>query len=257
MNVLVFDIETIPDIDTGRRLYDLDGLSDRETAEVMYTQRRQQTGGNEFLRHHVHRVVAISVLLRTRDKINVWSLGEVDSPEQDLIHRFFEGIERYTPMLVSWNGSGFDLPVLHYRALFHGIPAPRYWETGEEDQGFRWNNYISRYHERHTDLMDILSGYQPRAFAPLDEIAGMCGFPGKMGMHGDKVFDYFLDGNIDAIRNYCETDVLNTYLVFLRYELMRGRKTREGYEQACKEVQTLLAAEKKPHLDAFLQAWLS
>ncbi len=255
MNILVFDIETIPDIETGRRLYDLDGLSDKETAEVMYTQRRQQTGNSEFLRHHLHKVIVISAVLRTSDKLSVWSLGDANSTEADIVRRFFEGIDRYTPMLVSWNGRGFDLPVLHYRALLHGISAPRYWETGGEEQSFKWNNYISRYHERHTDLMDILAGYDPRAFAPLTEIASMCGFPGKMGMSGDKVWDAYLDGNIESVRNYCETDVLNTYLVFMRYELMRGRKTREGYETECRKLRELLQSENKAHLNEFLNAW--
>ncbi|HKK16699.1 MAG TPA: 3'-5' exonuclease, partial [Gammaproteobacteria bacterium] len=224
---------------------------------VMYTQRRQQTGGSEFLRHHVHKVVAISVVLRTIDKLNVWSLGDPDSSEKDILQRFFDGIEKYSPMLVSWNGSGFDLPVLHYRSLLHGISAARYWETGNDDQSFRWNNYISRFHERHTDLMDIISGYQPRAVAPLDEIAGMCGFPGKMGMSGDKVFDYYLQGDLAAIRNYCETDVLNTYLVFLRYELMRGRQSETGYQRECERLREVLKTENKPHLTEFLNAWVS
>ena len=255
MNILVFDIETIPDIETGRRLYNLDGLSEKETAEVMYAQRRQQTGGNEFLRHHVHKVIAISLVLRTTDKLSVWSLGDVDATEREILERFFDGIERYSPMLVSWNGRGFDLPVLHYRCLLHGISAPRYWETGADDQSFRWNNYISRFHERHTDLMDVLSGYEGRAVAPLHEIASMCGFPGKMGMSGDRVFDYYLDGDIEAIRNYCETDVLNTYLIFLRYELMRGRKTQDAYKQECNRLRELLETEARPHLTEFLKAW--
>lgn len=255
MNILVFDIETIPDIDTGRRLYDLDGLSDRETAEVMYTKRRQQSGNSEFLRHHMHKVVVISVVLRTSNRISVWSLGDSETTEKDILQRFFEGIERYTPMLVSWNGRGFDLPVLHYRSLLHGISAPRYWETGSDDQSFKWNNYISRFHERHTDLMDVLSGYEGRAVAPLDEIAVMCGFPGKMGMSGDKVWEYYLDGKIDEIRNYCETDVLNTYLVFLRYELMRGRKTLEEYITECRNLREYLQTESRPHLLEFVQTW--
>ena len=255
MNILVFDIETIPDVETGRRLYDLDGLSDKETAEVMYTKRRQQTGNSEFLRHYMHKIVVISAVLRTSDKISVWSIGDHDSSEKEIVQRFFDGIERYTPMLVSWNGRGFDLPVLHYRSLLHGISAPRYWETGGDDQSFKWNNYISRFHERHTDLMDVISGYEGRATAPLDEIASMCGFPGKMDMSGDKVWDYYLEGNIDAIRNYCETDVLNTYLVFLRYELMRGRKTQTSYEAECKKLREMLKAEDKSHLTEFLNAW--
>jgi predicted PolB exonuclease-like 3'-5' exonuclease len=255
MNILVFDVETIPDIDGGRRLFNLDGLNDRDTAEAMFAMRRQQTGGNEFLRHHLHKVIVISAVLRAGDKLSVWSLGDVNSTEAEIVHRFFEGIERYTPMLVSWNGRGFDLPVLHYRALLHGISAPRYWETGGEDQSFKWNNYLNRFHERHTDLMDVLSGYESRATASLNEIATLCGFPGKMGMSGDQVWDAWQDGKIEAIRNYCEIDVLNTYLVFLRYELMRGRKTPAGYETECKKVRELLKMEDKPHFTEFLHAW--
>jgi len=130
LNLLIFDIETIPDTDSARKIQDMESLSDAEVAESMFAQRRQQTGGSDFLRHHLQKVVAISVVLRTSDKLSVWSLGDIDSPEKDIIQRFFDGIDRYTPMLVSWNGSGFDLPVLHYRALLHGINASRYWETG-------------------------------------------------------------------------------------------------------------------------------
>lgn len=258
MNILVFDIETVPDVESARRLYDLEGLGDKEVAEVMFSQRRQATGGSsDFLKHHLHKVVAISVVLRTTEKISLWSLGDPESPENELVKRFFDGIERYSPMLVSWNGGGFDLPVLHYRALLHGISASRYWETGDEDQSFRWNNYISRYHERHTDLMDIITGYDYRATAPLTEVASMLGFPGKMGMSGDKVWDTYTNGDIDAIRHYCETDVLNTYLIFLRYELMRGRKTQLGIDEECKRLREMLQAENKPHLQQFLQTWLS
>lgn len=256
MNILVFDIETVPDIESGKRLYDLDGLSDREAAEVMFSRRRQETdGASDFLRLHLHRVVAISVLLATKDKVSLWSLGDLKSAEAEIIGRFYEGIERYTPKIVSWNGRGFDLPVLHYRALLHGIQAPRYWETGNDDQSFRWNNYISRYHERHTDLMDILAGYEYRAVAPLDQIAVMLGFPGKMGMSGDKVWDAWSAGELESIRNYCETDVLNTYLVYLRFDLMRGQLTKQGYQDECDRLREMLKTEAKPHFLEFLQRW--
>ena len=111
------------------------------------------------------------------------------SSEAELIARFFDGIEKYTPDLVSWNGSGFDLPVLHYRALKAGVQAPRYWETGEEDTSFRYNNYLSRYHWRHLDLMDVLASFQVRARASLQDVALLLGLPGKLGFSGDQVWD--------------------------------------------------------------------
>ncbi len=254
MNVFVFDIETIPDIEGGRRLYGLEDLSDREVANIMFHKRRQETG-SEFLRVHLHRIVAISVALRSGDRFSVWSLGDEDAPEAELVSRFFSGIEKYSPTIVSWNGRSFDLPVLHYRSLVHGISAPRYWETGDEDTSFRWNNYLSRYHSRHTDLMDVLSGYEFRAAAPLDEIASLLGFPGKMGMSGAKVWDTWLAGDLAAIRNYCETDVLNTFLVYLRFELIRGRLDHQQYEDELELVRRMLRAEDKPHFREFLAAW--
>lgn len=255
MNIFVFDIETIPDVASGRRIYNLEHLDDREVAEAMFKLRREETGGSDFLRLHLQRITTISVALRHKNQFKVWSLGESESGEKELIERFFAGIEKYSPTLVSWNGSGFDLPVLHYRTLLHGISAPRYWETGDDVQSFKWNNYLNRYHYRHTDLMDILAGYQGRANAPLHEIAIMLGFPGKMGVDGSQVWDYFQRGDIETIRNYCETDVLNTYLVYLRFELIRGKLTEQEYQSECQLVRDTLQHEGKLHFDEFLSHW--
>ena len=104
MHCLVFDIETIPDVALGRRLHGLEDLADEQVAQIMLAHRRQETG-TEFLSLEQHRIVAISVALRTRDTFRLWSLGEAASGEQELIERFFDGIDRYTPDLVSWNGS--------------------------------------------------------------------------------------------------------------------------------------------------------
>jgi predicted PolB exonuclease-like 3'-5' exonuclease len=254
MSVFVFDIETIPDVELGRRIYGLGDLSDRQVGYVMQAKRREEAG-HEFLSYEQHRIVAISVALRARDTFKVWSLGDPGAPEAEIIQRFYDGIEKYTPDLVSWNGGGFDLPVLHYRALRHGIAAPRYWEGGDGDQAFRWNNYLNRYHSRHLDLMDVLSSFQSRARVGLQAAAMLLGLPGKLGMSGDKVWDAYLDGQIDAIRNYCETDVLNTYLIFLRFELMRGRLLREEYHAEVARVREGLQAQTKPHFQEFLAAW--
>ena len=253
-NVLAFDIETVPDVEFGRRLHGLAGLSDKQVGYVMQTRQREQTG-SEFLSLEQHRVVAISVGMRSRDGFRTWSIGEPDSPESELVRRFFDGIERYTPTLVSWNGSGFDLPVLHYRALRHGIQAHRYWEMGDEDQSFRWNNYLSRFHWRHVDLMDVLAGFQGRGRVRLDSMAQLLGLPGKLGMKGEDVWAAYLDGRAADIRNYCEADVLNTYLVYLRFELMRGRLDAVEHERECELVRAWLGASDRAHLQEFLAAW--
>ncbi len=254
MHCFSFDIETIPDVEFGRRMWNLDDLSDEDVGTAM-TFMRQQATGSDFLPLHQHRVVAISVALRSADAFRVWTLGDRDADEAEIIRRFFDGIERYSPDLVSWNGSGFDLPVLHYRALKHGIQAPRYWETGDNDREFRYNNYLSRFHWRHIDLMDVLAGFQMRGRASLDQMAVLLGFPGKLGMSGDKVWQCWLDGGIDDIRDYCETDVLNTYLVYLRFEFMRGNLDETSLEREFELVRATLGTMDQPHLNEFLAAW--
>lgn len=254
MHCFSFDIETIPDVEFGRKMWQLDDLSDQDVGTAM-SFKRQQATGNEFLPLHQQRIVAISVALRSGDSFRVWTLGDRDADEAEIIRRFYAGIERYSPQLVSWNGSGFDLPVLHYRALKHGIQAPRYWELGDSEREFRYNNYLSRFHWRHIDLMDVLAGFQMRGRASLDQIAVMLGFPGKLGMSGDKVWQCWLDGGIDDIRNYCESDVLNTYLVYLRFEYMRGNLDDAALEREFELVRTTLAGMDQPHLNEFLSAW--
>ena len=254
MNILVFDIETVPDTASGSRLFDLEGLSDEDIARAMTHLRQQQTG-SEFLPYHLQRVVAISIALRTSKHFRVWSLGQEDSTEAELLRRFYDGVQRFDPTLVSWNGSGFDLPVLHFRSLLHGVVAPHYWEIGQEDVSFRYNNYLNRFHWRHIDLMDVLAGYQHRGFAPLDQIASMLGLPGKMGMSGSKVWDAYLNGDLASIRDYCETDVLNTYLIHLRFELIRGNLNEERYSNECQLVRDTLSSSDKSHLKQFLSAW--
>ena len=253
MTILVFDIETIPDVETGRKLFDLDGLSDKDTASALFALRRAKVG-NEFLPHYLQKIIAISLVLSNASTLKVWSLGDEGSSEKELIQRFFSGIDKHMPTLVSWNGSGFDLPVLHYRALLHGIAAPTYWEMGEQQQSFRWNNYLNRFHYRHLDLMDVLAAYQNKAFAPLDDIASMLGFPGKMGMSGAHVWEQYLGGHLKGIRDYCETDVLNTYCVYLRFEQMRGMITEAECQQSLARLNHYLSeSTNKPHWHDFLK----
>jgi len=259
MNVLVFDLETVPDVAAGRRLLNLPDAPPEDVVAALETVRFEQTG-HRFLAHPLHRIVACSVVLRTANEApRVWSLGDPDSPESEILARFFEGLRRYSPVLVSWNGNGFDLPVIQYRALRHGVPSPRYWDQGEFETGARYDNYLNRYHQRHLDLMDRLSGFQSRAVAPLDQVATLLGFPGKLGMSGGQVWARFQAGDIDGIRHYCETDVLNTYLVYLRFQLIRGHLSRTDYHDECQALRTLLhreAAAGRSHLGDFESAWL-
>jgi 3'-5' exonuclease len=253
--ILVFDIETIPDVEGLRRVWGLAAeVSDAGVVDLA-SQRRRQATGTDFLPHYVQRVVAISCALRSNDGLRVWSLGSPQDGEREIVQRFFDGIEKYAPQLVSWNGGGFDLPVLHYRALFHGIAASRYWDVGDDNREFKFNNYLARFHTRHIDLMDMLAGYQNRAWAPLDEIAQLAGLPGKLGMDGSQVYDAWKRGEIEAIRNYCETDVANTYLLFQRFQLIRGLANKEAYDKEIALFRQFLAEQPSPHWKEFAAAW--
>jgi predicted PolB exonuclease-like 3'-5' exonuclease len=250
---LVFDIETVPDAELGRRL-GFEG-DDVQVAERMLAARSEETGGSTFLPLEQHRVIAISTVLRSGDQLQAWSLGAEDSAEDDLIRRFFGVIEKVRPTLVSWNGSGFDLPVLHYRMLKHGIAAPTYWETGDRDRDFRWNNYLNRYHARHVDLMDVLSAYQGRGRASLGNAALLLGLPGKLGMGGEQVFEYWKAGRVADIRAYCETDVFNTYLVWLRFQLVRGLLTAAEHAAEVARARAWLVERVEPHWRQYEAAW--
>jgi predicted PolB exonuclease-like 3'-5' exonuclease len=254
VNCLVFDIETVPDVELGRRLYGLQGLDDAAVAKAMFAIRRADSG-SEFLPHIQHRVVAIACALRTGDQLKVWSLGDLQSSETELLRRFFDGIEKFLPDLVSWNGGGFDLPVMHYRSLKAGLQAATYWQTGDGDTAFRYNNYLSRFHWRHIDLMDVLAGFQQRARASLADTAALLGFPGKLGFSGDQVWDAYLSGQLLAVRRYCETDVLNTYLIYLRFQLLRGQIDPSGLESEIERVRAMLRSSGEPHHAEFLRAW--
>ncbi len=255
MNVLVFNIETVPDINGCRRLYNLHGLAEDDVAKAVLQKRRQQANP-EVLSHHLHQVVCISAVLRSGDQFKVWSLGDLAADEADLLQRFYSGIERYSPDLVSWNGSAFSLPVMHYRSLLYPVNAAHYWESGSNDSSFLHNNYLNRYHERHTDLIDVLTANSPQANTALEEVASLCGFPGEMHMNSDKVWDAYLDGNVKAIRDYCETDVLNIYLIYLNYQRNRGKVEQAQYQSECQLVRDALTSSGHEHLQAFEKSWL-
>jgi predicted PolB exonuclease-like 3'-5' exonuclease len=253
--VLVFDIETVPDLVGLRRVHGVPAVLSDDAVCEWAAQRRRAQSGSEVLQLQFQRVVAIACALRDAAGLRIWSLGERDDPEPELIRRFFDGIERYTPQLVSWNGGAFDLPVLHYRSLIHGVAAAKYWDWGDDDRDFKFNSYLSRYHTRHLDLMDVLAAFQPRAFAGLDVMARLCGFPGKLGMGGGQVLAAVQAGRLDEVRRYCETDVMNTYLLYLRFRLMRGEVTGGEYAKEVSLAREKVAATGAPHWQEFLCAW--
>jgi predicted PolB exonuclease-like 3'-5' exonuclease len=131
--------------------------------------------------------------------------------------------------------------------------ATMYWEAGENFSEYKWNNYTSRYHSRHTDLMDVLASYQNRAFAPLDEFSQILDLPGKIGLHGSEVYGAYLEGRIIDICNYCESDVLNTHLLYLRFMFIKGALTKKQYQTIHEHIEHyILTFPTKTHWKEFL-----
>jgi 3'-5' exonuclease len=238
-----------------RRTHDVPAEMSDADVLAWYAQQRRAATGNDFAPHALQKVVAIACAMREGAKFKIASVGEVADDEATLIRRFFEILDRCTPQLVSWNGGGFDLPVLHYRAMVHGITAARYWDWGDDDRDFKFNNYLARFHTRHIDLMDVLAAFQPRAFTGLDTMARLCGFPGKLGMEGADVGAAVAQGRLAEVRNYCETDVLNTYFLYQRFRLMRGEVDAGGYASELSLARERIAASGLPHWQAYLAAW--
>ena len=247
---LIFDIETVPDPELGRSLYGLDDLDDGEVMRAMQHHYQQRTG-LEFLPPIQHKVVAIGVVLRNDEGVRPLVLGDEDAKESELIMRFFRGLGHYVPDLVTWNGAAFDLPVLNFRALRYEVQAKTYWETGINDRAFRFNNYLSRFHWRHTDLMDALSGFQGRGRPSLREACALLGLPGKNLMDGSSVMGAYLDGKIGEIRRYCLEDALNTYLVFLHFQFLRGKLTQDNLDEEYGLLIDVLKVSSEDHLKAF------
>jgi 3'-5' exonuclease len=256
--VLVFDIESIPDVGGLRAVgnYPSD-LSDEQVYQS-WAQARKDKGQSDFMPLHLQRVLVISCVFRNAEGLRIHSFVDRDGlSEGRVIQQFFSSVDKHIPQIVSWNGGGFDLPVLHYRGLKHGVVADKYWDMGEDDRDFKFNNYISRYHTRHLDLMDLLAMYQPKNNAPLDAMAKLCGFPGKLGMDGSQVYAQYLAGKLDDIRRYCETDVMNTYLLYCRFQKMRGGLLEGEYAQEIALVKETLGnlSPEQPHWDEYLAAW--
>lgn len=187
--------------------------------------------GSEFLPVCFHRVVSISAVMADGfGRFLRVSTLEGES-ECDKIAKFLTFIEDFNPRLVSFNGRGFDLPMIMARAMCYDLSAAAYFETNDRDNNkSKWENYRSRYDGRfHLDLLDHISDFGAVRGLKLNHICASVGLPGKYDVHGDQVLQLYYGGEQAKIDEYCRSDVLNTYWLFLKYELLRGKITKDDY----------------------------
>ena len=250
--ILVFDIETIPDIGTGRRLYpELKDLSDDDALTALIAL-RQAEAGNDFMRLPLHKIACLSFLWVENGEFSLHSLALDRLTEADILRKFFRAFAK-KPVLVSWNGSGFDVPVLLYRALHHKISAPALFNSANKP------DYLYRYGEMHVDLMDKMSLYNGYSKQKLDTIAALCGFAGKGEIDGSQVVPMVQSGDWQKLTTYCESDVLNTWLIYLRWLILTGKADLDGCEmmiaQTHEFVSKIKNADDTLRHERFLDAW--
>jgi hypothetical protein len=260
-SLFVFDIETIPDSSSAKNLLDIESDNIEECRGALEDYHLKLTDGkNGFLRQPFHKVVAISFLeakIIADGNSEQYILGEIrsggnsSSNEEELIKGFFSHLKKNPPRLVSFNGRTFDLPVLKYRAIKYGIAAPWLYKSGD-----KWNNYNSRYSlDWHCDLLEAYSDFGASARVKMNELCAVFNLPGKIGIDGSKVTEYYDAGKIEEIRNYCETDVINTYLLYLCYQHHNGSMSSAAYHQAREDLKIYLKNSAKDYLREFLEVW--
>ena len=237
--IIAWDLETIVDLPAVARMLDLGATTETEVRDAL---------GPGFPKHPLHKIVCIGALVASRQP-DGWRVDALGAPhigertEAELISSFAERVGQLRPQLVTWKGHSFDLPVLRYRAMVNRVAA----------EGLQVRQYFHRYTEDALDLCDVLGSYVPGGKVKLDEVSKILGLTGKPeGVDGSRVEEMVLAGQIEEVARYCESDVLNTYRVWLVYELFRGSITAEQLSWSEGQIREFVANRKtaNPHLEA-------
>ena len=261
--ILVFDIETIADIDGARRIYpQLADLNDADTSSAL-TAIRTQEAGHDFMRLPLQRIVCISALYIKDGQFSLFSLTADKFSEKEILTKFFRAfsdIEKL-PQLVSWNGSGFDIPVLIYRAMQYDLAAPWLFEEGERIKNMRFDNYVNRFQTRHLDLMDRFSQYGASRREAMDVVASLYGLPGKTAVDGSMVGALVAADDWQTLSIYCESDVMNTWLIYLRWLRLTGKLSSPSFDhwqrQSIDYLQSFTQADGTVRHQDFIADWSS
>jgi predicted PolB exonuclease-like 3'-5' exonuclease len=236
-SVIVWDLETVPDLRGFAAANDLSGKTDDEIREKL---------GDKFPKHIYHSIVCIGALIAHRED-DCWAVDALGAPhvgeraEKELIQSFVDKVGELAPQLVTFNGNSFDLPVLRYRAMINGVSAP----------GLSSRPYFHRYSEDALDLCDAMSSFSGQSKVSLNELSKVMGLSGKPNdIDGSEVHRYFRDGKIKEISDYCETDIVNTYRIWLRYELFKGNLSVIQHQFSEQKLREFIRAHanSKPHL---------
>lgn len=242
MSTLILKICTVPSIEAGRAIYKLGDLPEEGVYKAMMHLQHQKNG-TEFLPLNQHRIIAISVVVVDGDKVSSHVLGDENSTESEMLISLAKYLES-ADNLVCWSGSDFELPVIGYRFLKHGIASPAFWERDSFEEGS----------VETLNLLDVLSGFSVAAEASFDEVVQVLELADELGLDALDVLELFQEGKLQTIRQACEIDALNTYLIYLKYQKTRGGVTKSEYDRLSEQFKQQLTASNKSHLQQFAAA---
>ncbi|PID46890.1 MAG: 3'-5' exonuclease [Proteobacteria bacterium] len=239
MNLLILKIAAVPCAEAGRAIYQLGDLSDDGVSKAMMHLQHQKNG-TERLPLNQYQIVAISAVSIEDDSVGVQILGDEQSTEAELLVQLAELLE-LVPDLVSWNGDEFDLPIIGYRLLKYGIACPAFWKRDslQEDS------------IQSLDLMYELSGYSDTAMPSLSDMAKILGLSGEMGLQSIDVLAQYQANNLTIIRQACEVDALNTYLIYLKFLRTSGDLSEADYNALNSQLRRQMVASTLTHLRQF------
>ncbi len=242
--ICVFDIETIPDSDLIRKTLHVEG-DDIEVSNIAMGEQEAKSGSS-FMPLPYHKIVAISAVIA--DDFGVFKkVSSMDGEsEEEMLRDFLKFLDTHNPKLISFNGRSFDVPLLMIRAMKYNLTCGAYFEVENRELGkSKWDNYRYRFSDKfHIDLMDHISEFGATRGLKLDVLCSLVGAPGKFDVKGDQVMELFYAGEIGKIKEYCESDVLNTYWLYLKYELLKGNLIIEDFKRSLDIMGTKLDEDK-------------
>ena len=254
---LVFDIETIPDGELISRIrFPGEELEPQEAIE-RYQQELLEKSGSDFIPHTYHLPVSV-VIAKVTEAFELEDLVALDEQEgrpHIITQHFWKGWEKYGATLVTFNGRGFDVPVMELGAFRYGISLAKWFNL----KGRSFNQPRNRYNlESHFDIQDVLTNHgAARMYGGLNLMANLIGKPGKMDVAGDMVHQLYTEDNLKRINDYCRCDVLDTYFVFLRTNVMTGQLTLENEQKLVRDTRQWLESKSDefPIYQQYLENW--
>lgn len=258
VSYLIFDVETVGDGNLIQQVrYPEERLSPREAVARYRSQLLEETGKDIL---PLTFVLPVSVAVaKVRSDFSLIDVSVLDHPHyrpEQIVRGFWQGWNHYQrPTFVTFNGRGYDIPVMEVAAFRFGIGIPAWFNIDSRSFEQARNRYNQ---SAHLDLQDLLTNFSAfRMNGGLNLLAHLIHRPGKAGIDGSLVQDMFYDGKVDEINDYCRCDVLDTYFVFLRTQVLLGRITTDDEHSLTADARNLLESKRDQHkaYQTYLEYW--